>query len=550
MVLAHSEFEGAVKEALRRCAQVDLLAGNPLLRMRLLSRSGADEARPPALRQLLMDTASNLFAAEKDRRLYRVLDQTYFSPVPKQEAAAERLGLSFSTYRRHLSVATGRLVEWLWQQEQLAQRADNFGEDVPSAVIEGSASRPVRPRLSIVVLPFLNLSGEPNVDYVVDGIVDSLITDLSSCLPDSFVISRSTAFTYKGRAISVRQVGEELGVRYVLEGSVLVDADRVRVNAQLIDAETDKHLWAERFDKQRREILLVQDEIVGRLSRSVGIELVRSEAARASADPASVDAADLVMRARALANDVRRKENAAEAVRLFQQALEIDPACIDAMVGAALVRIYQVINLYRLVGREVLLADADDMISRAAALAPNHQEMLKARALSLRARGHFQEAVVAIEAMIVRNPAEPTAYKEMGLNKLYLGQTKEAIDWFRRADVIAPRDPERWTWLQGLGRALIHIGDAAGAVSVLSQALDSNPDYLRGRAMLAAAEALTGNIRAARRYLAEYGAFEPGMTIRRFEAQRSSVPPRAVSGIYRKESQHILDGLRRAGMPE
>ena len=112
-----------------------------------------------------------------------------------------------------------------------------------------------RPRLSIVILPFLNLSGEASVDYLVDGIVDALITDLSSWLPGSFVISRSTAFTYKGRSVPIRQVGTELGVRYVLEGSVLVDPSRLRVNAQLIDAETDEHLWAERFDKERREIL-------------------------------------------------------------------------------------------------------------------------------------------------------------------------------------------------------------------------------------------------------------------------------------------------------
>ena len=142
---------------------------------------------------------------------------------------------------------------------------------------------PARPRLSIVILPFLNLSQEANTDYLVDGIVDALITDLSSCLPGSFVISRSTAFTYKGRPVPIRQVGSELGVRYVLEGSVLVERDRLRVNAQLIDAETDEHLWAERFDKDRREILQVQNEIVGRLSRSVGIQLVRSEAGRASA---------------------------------------------------------------------------------------------------------------------------------------------------------------------------------------------------------------------------------------------------------------------------
>ncbi len=384
----------------------------------------------------------------------------------------------------------------------------------------------------------------------MDGIVDALITDLSSCLPGSFVISRSTAFTYKDRSVPIRQVGSELGVRYVLEGSVLVESDRLRVNAQLIDAETDEHLWAERFDKERRELLQVQDEIVGRLSRTIGIQLVRSEAGRRSTDHKGSDALDLVMRARALISETKRKETAAEAVDLFRQALRLDPDCVNAMVGIGLTRIYQVINLYRLEGRGALLDEAEEMISRAAAHNPDHLDVLKSRALLLRARGLFSEAIAATEALIARNPAEPTAYKEMGLNKLYLGATLEAVEWFRRADAIAPRDPDRWTWLQGLGRALMQLGDDAAAVSALSQALISNPDYVRGKAMLAAAEALAGNAEAARRHFAVYAAVEPNMTVRHFAEQRSSVPSDAVSPIYRRESGRILEGLRRAGMPD
>jgi adenylate cyclase len=317
----------------------------------------------------------------------------------------------------------------------------------------------------VVILPFLNLSGGSSVDYLVDGIVDSLITDLSTWLPGSFVISRSTAFTYKGRSVPLRQVGAELGVRYVLEGSVLLDPDRVRVNLQLIDAETDKHLWAERFDKARSELLQVQDEIVARLSRSVGIQMVYSEAGRGPSKH-DWDALDLAMQARALMSDIKRQQRAAAAIELFRQALVLNPDCVDAMVGLALARIYQVINLYRLDRldrRDTLLDEAEALISRSSEPAPNQHGVLKARALLLRAHGKFAEAILATEAMIARKPAEPTAYKEMGLNKLYLGATQEAVDWFRRADAVAPRDPERWTWLQGLGRALMPLGDAADA---------------------------------------------------------------------------------------
>jgi adenylate cyclase len=149
-----------------------------------------------------------------------------------------------------------------------------------------------------------------------------------------------------------------------------------------------------------------------------------------------------------------------------------------------------------------------------------------------------------------QNPAEPTAYTEIGLNKLYLGATREAADWFRRADAIAPRDPERWTWLQGLGRALMQLGNDIAAVDALYRALDNNPGYPRGKALLAAAEALTGDMQSATLHLAEYAALEPGMTVSRFAEQPWYVRPGAVSPTFRRESERLLDGLRRAGMPE
>jgi TolB-like protein len=192
------------------------------------------------------------------------------------EAAAERLGLSFRSYRRHLTAAVERLTEWLWRREQEAQRANVALGEPDTQFHPGNAARqPVgRPCLSVAALPFLNLSADPSLDYLVDGIVDNLLTDLSRALPGSFVVSRSTAFAYKGRKVSTPQTGEELRVRYILEGSVLANADRVRVNAQLIDADTDEHLCAERFSKERRDMLDVQDEVVARLARTVGVEMV------------------------------------------------------------------------------------------------------------------------------------------------------------------------------------------------------------------------------------------------------------------------------------
>jgi TolB-like protein/predicted ATPase/class 3 adenylate cyclase/Flp pilus assembly protein TadD len=428
--------------------------------------------------------------------------------------------------------------------------SDRASSPLPDKSSIAAASSALRPRLSIVILPFLNLSQNPTEDYFVDGICDNLITDLSRALPGSFVISRSTAFTYKGRQAAIRQVGRELGVRYVLEGSVLAGARHVRVNAQLIDAATDEHLWAERFDKERKDILEVQTEIVARLSRSVGIEMVRSEAARGNSGSSGGDVIDLVMRARSLANDLKRRENAASAVELFRTALDLDPDNVDALVGIATLSSYQVLNLYRLDGRDALLAEAEALLSRAATLSPEHTGVLKARALLHRAHGRFAESITATATVIARNPGEPTSYKEMGLNRLYLGETEEAVEWFRRADAIAPADPDRWTWLQGLGRALMQLGRDAEAVDALSQSMDNNPGHLRGKAWLAAAEALSGDDAIARRHLAEYIAAEPEMTIERFAGERSSVALDVVSPVYRREIERILDGLRRAGMPE
>ena len=405
--------------------------------------------------------------------------------------------------------------------------------------------------MSIVVLPFLNLSRNAELDYLVDGVVDGLTTDLSRALPGSFVISRSTAFTYKGRQVPVRTIGEELHVRYVLEGSVLADACRVRVTAQLLDSRTDEHLWAERFDNERTDILQVQDEIVARLSRSVGIEMLHSEAKRSRIRGGSGgDAIDLVMRGNALAANLAQKDRAEEAVALFRRALVLDADNVDAMVGIASTLIYQVVNQYQIANRDKLLDEAEALISRAIGLAADHIGVMKALAVLTRARGRFMDAIVAARLVIAQNPGEPTAYREIGLNKLYLGETAEAAEWFRRADRMAPRDRVRWTWLQGLGRALLQMGQDTEAVETLWQVAHINPSYAPARAYLVAAEALVGDIERAKVHLRKLDELDPAMTIRCFVEERSSVPLHAISPIYRRENERILEGLRRAGMPD
>jgi adenylate cyclase len=199
----------------------------------------------------------------------------------------------------------------------------------------GLATPATVPRLSIVVLPFANLSNDPEQEYFADGITDDLTTDLSR-ISGSFVIARNTAFTYKNKVIDVKQVGWELGVRYVLEGSVRRTGDQIRVNAQLIDAETGSHLWADRFDTDRANLAEAQSEITGRLARVLNVEIVRDAGRRIEqerlVDP---DARDLVMRGWAWFYQPSSKAALEEALRAFERALEIDPRSVDARIGIA-----------------------------------------------------------------------------------------------------------------------------------------------------------------------------------------------------------------------
>src|ERR1700730_16332069 len=191
------------------------------------------------------------------------------------------------------------------------------------------------PRLSIVVLPFANLSGDPEQDYFVDGMTESLTTDLSR-ISGSFVIGRHTAFTYKGKAVDVKQVGRELNARYVLEGSVQRGGDRLRVNVQLIAAETGTHVWAERFDKPIADLFDMQDEIVSRLANTLNAQLVEAEARRAERT-LHPDAIDLSFQGSSCWNKGMTAEHMAQARGFFERALTLDPKNIEALVGIAAV---------------------------------------------------------------------------------------------------------------------------------------------------------------------------------------------------------------------
>jgi len=421
----------------------------------------------------------------------------------------------------------------------------------PTAPVNDASARTLpQPAMSIVVLPFVNLRGDSQQDYFADGITDSLTTDLSHALPGSFVVSRDTAFTYKGRVADVRRIGRELDVRYALAGSVMPDGERVRVNAELVDARAGVALWAERFDVERAGVLQVQDEIVGRLARAIGLNVVDAEARRSERErPHSADAADLVMRARAIANRPSSAANMIGVRQLYEQALTMEADNIDALAGVATTLVFEALNGYYTDGNAQRLVQAETLLRRTLALEPRHFASLRAKSAMLRAQGRFNDAIAAAQAVIAENPAEPWAYKEIGLSRMYLGRPEEALEWFAKADRFGPRDPGRWTWLDGRGQALILLGRAGEALRSLRLAFDANPNSVSTHALLAAAYALNGQIDDARMALAAYDRLRPGERVADFR-KLAPVPLHLTSPDYQRQRARLKDGLRLAGMPE
>ena len=439
---------------------------------------------------------------------------------------------------------------------------------VGASPIRRAPEASLAPPLSVLVLPFAGRGADPAAGWFADGVTDSLTTDLARVLPSSgTVTAQATADTYKGNhGADVRAIGRAHGVRYVVEGSVLLTADRVRVNAQLIATDTGAHLWAERFDLSRGEdgdALRAQDRIVGRLARAVGLQMIDAEARRAEHEhPSEGTAQDYVLRAcyavvqkGMMSQGMMTQDDVEAACALYARALECDPDNADALAGLAGLRVHQVMNGYLDAGqtvrdeaeaREAHLAEAEHRLARALALVPGHFRALKGRAVLLRARGLFVDAIAAAEVVLARSPGDPIAHREIGLDLLYLGRAEEAVAWFRRADALAPGDdPLRWTWLQGLGRALLQLGRDWEAVEVLRLAVASNPTFALSHALLAAALALVGEEAAARAAMAAFRRAEPETPVDVL-AWRCAVPLAATDPRYRGGNARVLDGLRRA----
>lgn len=401
-----------------------------------------------------------------------------------------------------------------------------------------NASAPEVVRLSLVVLPFTNLSNDPSQDYFADGITENLTTDLSR-IPSSFVIARNTAFSFKGKNIDVKQIGKELGVRYVLEGSVQRDQNRVRVNAQLIDATTGAHVWADRFEEDVADLFKLQDEVVARLANSLGYELVKAEAKNrvGSKNP---DAIDLELRGRALfltrfQQGADYKEIAHQAQTLFDQALAIDPNNADALAGSAFTYFVQYFYGWR-PGASDYDAKVLDQADRAISLDPGNMQAYYVKNFYLNATKRPRDGFRAADQGLAIDPNNAALYNARGYSKINLGQFDEAKSDILKAIQFSPRDPQMGLWRGNLADAEMGLGNYDAAIDQLRRAIDTGfrTSYIyRG---LAAAYALAGKTEEAKTALAEALKFSPNLTIKSVE-RTNPVPV-------------VLEGLRKAGLKE
>ena len=400
------------------------------------------------------------------------------------------------------------------------------------------------PHLSIVVLPFISMSEDVGREYFADAITDALTTDLSR-IPDALVIARNSAFTYKGKAVDVRQVGRELGVRYAIEGSVQCGGDRLRINVQLVDAESGGHLWAERFDCERGELFDMQDAIVARLARALGTELVTAEARRAERSPsADPSALSLVFRGWATFYRGHSPTNLREAERCFERAVFLAPTNVSALVGLAAVK-FTMASTRTVHNGAAYLAAAEAAAIQALALSPNDPRAHAA--LGWIYIGTNRPALGIAEAersiMLERNLAP--SHAAIGWAKIKLGRAEETEQHIAQALRLSPRDTYAYVWYHIAGDAKLVLGRHHEAVAWLRRAVEANRSYPIALFSFAAALAHQGRLDEARAMAAQGLAIVPTFTIRRYRNAALSDHP-----IFMIYIERIIDGLRQAGVPE
>jgi TolB-like protein/Flp pilus assembly protein TadD len=412
-----------------------------------------------------------------------------------------------------------------------------------SANAHQTASLPASaPRLSIVVLPFANIGGDPEQEYFVDRVTESLTTDLSR-ISGAFVIARNTAFTFKGKAVDVKKLGRELNVRYVLEGSVQRGGNRLRVNVQLIDVETGNHLWAERFDKPVADLFDMQDEIVSRLANTLNAQLIAVEARRAERSP-HPDATDLCFQGAAWFNRGLNPEYMAQVRGFFERALALEPENVEALVGTAFANFLIGANFFTDDRMEHLTA-AETAVTKMLSMAPNHPRAHFVLGLVQTFTNRAAQGIAQFERALALDRNLAGAHAAIGLAKLNLGRGGETETHIEQALRLSPRDTDVYIWTMFVGLARFWQGADAEAIVWLRRSLEANRNYPLVHFYLAAVLAHVGELDEARASTEAGFALNPSFNLRRFRTNTPSNNP-----VYLVGRERIYEGLRMAGVPE
>jgi adenylate cyclase len=399
------------------------------------------------------------------------------------------------------------------------------------------------PRMSIVVLPFTAIDKDRDEQSLANGLTEDLTTELSLA-PDVVVTSRHTAFTYGNKLVDTKQIGRELSVRYMLDGSVQRSGNELRINAQLIDAETDTQLWAERFDRVIGDLSGLQNEITSLIRNTVNLKLIAAEAARPTEHP---DALDYILRGRAEMLKARTPDPLQEAINLFEHALSLDPQSVEAQTSLAFVLVHRV-TLYMTDSAASDLARADGLIDQALAAAPRISFAHYVKGTVLRMQNRWEEATLEFETALSLNPNSADALQGLGWCKLHNGSLDEVIPIGEQAIRLSPRSPGIVFRYLLIGAAHLLQSHTGEAIVWLEKARSANPGISIPHAQLAAAYALNEETQRAVAELAEARKLASGdryATIAHVKGEGRQSPK-----IRTSLEATYFAGLRKAGMPE
>jgi class 3 adenylate cyclase/TolB-like protein/Tfp pilus assembly protein PilF len=402
-----------------------------------------------------------------------------------------------------------------------------------------------RPRLSIAVLPFKNLSGDTKQDYFADALTEDITADLSR-ISGSFVISRRTAATYRGKAIDAKRVARELKVRYLLEGTVRRARSIVRVSVQLTDGQTGQVLWSDRYEKTAGDMYAFQNVVTGRVARALNLELKEASSRQAArGGSTNPDSRDMALRAWAeIWNKPQSPATNAAGLAFVKRALDLDPNNAEAL-GVATYAYARAANYGWGMSRADGIRKGIKAGERAVALNPKNADAIYSLGFIYYVAGDTRRSLELMRQCIQLNRNHAPAYFFSGVNLIRMGKPRDGIRWIERAFALSPRDPLRSVWFGAIGRAHVILGEDERAIEVAQKGIAANRKHPYNHAVLAAAYAHLGRAIKAKAALARLAQVMRNATVHRFQLSAASTDPVAI-----KSYQRFLVGLHKAGLPE